>query len=103
MAVTKLIKKAAKNKSRAKQRVKTIRQSLTRNLVASPYKEESGVIIGSVSDVLEGKVSAPAPAEEPMEAVEEYSPVAEVETIAEETSSEEISSEEESNEETSED
>lgn len=59
MAVTKLIKKAAKNKSRAKKRVRTIRQSLTRNLQASPYKEESGVIIGTVDDVIEGKISTP--------------------------------------------
>lgn len=100
MAVTKLIKKAAKNKSRAKQRVKVIRQSLTRNLVGSPYKEESGVVIGNVSDVLEGKVSAQVFAEE---VVEESSPVAEVEAVSEETSAEEASPEEENNEETSED
>lgn len=75
MAVTKLIKKASRNKSKAKKRVRDIKKSLTRNLVGSPYKEVSGMVIGSVADVMSGNVSVKA-APAPVAVVEE--PVAEV-------------------------
>lgn len=93
MAVTKLIKKASRNKSKAKKRVREIKKSLTRNLVGSPYKEVSGMVIGSVSDVMNGNVAVKAdPAPAPVAVVEE--PAAEVvetavetETTAEDTES----------------
>ena len=92
MAVTKLIKKASRNKSNAKKRVREIKKSLTTNLVGSPYKEESGVVIGSVSDVISGNVivkAAPAPVavvEEPVVVAEEPNTEAEESIDSEESS-----------------
>lgn len=45
MAVTRLERKARRNKSRAKERTLAIKRNIRRNFVASPYKEESGVIL----------------------------------------------------------
>lgn len=45
MAVTRLERKARRNKTRAKERTKTIKRNIRRNFVKSPYKEESGVIL----------------------------------------------------------
>lgn len=45
MAVTRLERKARRNKSRAKVRVQTIKRNMTRIFVESPYKEESGVVL----------------------------------------------------------
>ena len=50
MAVTRLERKARRNKTRAKVRVQTIKRNLNRVFVKSPYKEESGVVI-EVEDV----------------------------------------------------
>lgn len=52
MAVTRLERKAQRNKSKAKIRVRTIKRHTSKVTVESPYKEESGVIIGDVEDVL---------------------------------------------------
>lgn len=50
MAVTRLERKARRNKTRAKVRVKTIKRNMGRVFVKSPYKEGSGVIL-EVDDV----------------------------------------------------
>lgn len=52
MAVTRLERKAQRNKSKAKVRVRTIKRHTSKVTVESPYKEESGVIIGDVEEVL---------------------------------------------------
>jgi hypothetical protein len=54
MAVTRLERKGRKNKTVAKERVATIKRLRTKDTTASPFKEESGVIIGTVADVLGG-------------------------------------------------
>jgi predicted flap endonuclease-1-like 5' DNA nuclease len=50
MAVTRLERKARRNKTKAKERTLAIKRNIRRNFVASPYKEESGIILGD--DVL---------------------------------------------------
>ncbi len=45
MAVTRLERKARRNKTRAKERTLAIKRNIRRNFVASPYKEESGIIL----------------------------------------------------------
>ncbi len=45
MAVTRLERKARRNKTRAKERTLAIKRNIRRNYVASPYKEESGIIL----------------------------------------------------------
>ena len=45
MAVTRLERKARRNKTRAKERTLAIKRNIRRNFVASPYKEESGVVL----------------------------------------------------------
>jgi len=45
MAVTRLERKARRNKTKAKERTLAIKRNIRRNFVASPYKEESGVIL----------------------------------------------------------
>lgn len=60
MAVTRLERKAARNKSRAKLRVKTIKRFKTRNYTASPYKDESGIVLeGDASTVAAAIQNAP--------------------------------------------
>lgn len=60
MAVTRLERKGRKNKTVAKVRVATIKRLKTKTTVASQYKEESGHVIGDVTDVISGKATAPA-------------------------------------------
>ena len=64
MAVTRLERKAARNKTRAKVRVATIKRNKTRNYIASPHKEESGVVLeeDTLAIVEEVKNAAKAPA-----------------------------------------
>lgn len=45
MAVTRLERKARRNKTKAKERTLAIKRNIRRNFVASPYKEESGIIL----------------------------------------------------------
>jgi hypothetical protein len=60
MGVTRLERKGRKNKTVAKVRVATIKRLKTKITVESPYKEESGVIVGDVADVLASTNSKPA-------------------------------------------
>ena len=60
MGVTRLERKGRKNKTVAKVRVATVKRLKTKVTVESPYKEESGVIVGDVSDVLANATSKPA-------------------------------------------
>lgn len=62
MGVTRLERKGRKNKTVAKVRVATIKRLKSKITVESPNKEESGIIVGDVSDVLKGgskKAEAP--------------------------------------------
>lgn len=52
MGVTRLERKARKNKTVAKVRVATIKRLKTVVNVKSPFAEESGKVIGNVNDVL---------------------------------------------------
>jgi len=52
MGVTRLERKGRKNKTVAKVRVATIKRLRSKSTVESPNKEESGVVIGGVMDVL---------------------------------------------------
>lgn len=54
MGVTRLERKGRKNKTVAKVRVATIKRLKSKITVESPNKEESGVVIGDVMDVLSG-------------------------------------------------
>jgi predicted flap endonuclease-1-like 5' DNA nuclease len=45
MAVTRLERKARRNKTKAKERTLAIKRNIRRNFVASPYKDESGIIL----------------------------------------------------------
>ena len=83
MAVTRLERKARRNKTRAKVRVQTIKRNLNRVFVKSPYKEESGVVI-EVEDVFKSVEennknlpvkSAPVAKETTVEKVEETAEV----------------------------
>jgi len=63
MAVTRLERKARRNKTKAKERIKSIKRSIRRNFVASPYKEESGIILeDDALTVAKNLTSAPAKA-----------------------------------------
>ena len=59
MGVTRLERKGRKNKTVAKERVATIKRLRTKSTIQSPNKEESGVIVGDVADVLKDLNSAP--------------------------------------------
>lgn len=59
MGVTRLERKGRKNKTVAKQRVQTIKRLKSKVTIESPYKEESGVVIGEVADVLSNIGKAP--------------------------------------------
>ena len=62
MAVTRLERKGRKNKTVAKVRVATIKRLKSKVTVESEYKEESGIIVGNVADVvkdMEAKKKAP--------------------------------------------
>ncbi len=77
MAVTRLERKARRNKTKAKERTLAIKRNIRRNYVASPYKEESGVILED--DVLTvaknlSKASKPAPKKEAKEEIKEEAP-----------------------------
>jgi len=45
MAVTRLERKARRNKTRAKERTLAIKRNIRRTFVESPYKAESGIIL----------------------------------------------------------
>jgi len=65
MGVTRLERKGRKNKTVAKVRTATIKRLKSKITLGSPLKEESGIIIGDVQDVLKGgsKKTSPAKAE----------------------------------------
>ena len=86
MAVTRLERKARRNKTKAKDRTLAIKRNIRRNYVASPYKEESGVILEddvlTVSQNL-SKASKPASKKAAKEEVkEEAAPKAEKKATA---------------------
>ncbi len=60
MGVTRLERKGRKNKTVAKVRVATIKRLKRKVTVESPNKEESGVVVGDVMDVLNNMNSKPA-------------------------------------------
>ena len=62
MGVTRLERKGRKNKTVAKVRVATIKRLRSKSTVESPNKEESGVVIGGVMDVLTTMNAKPAKA-----------------------------------------
>lgn len=62
MGVTRLERKGRKNKTVAKVRVKTIKRFRTKSTVESPNKEESGVVVGGVMDVISSMNTKPAKA-----------------------------------------
>ena len=62
MGVTRLERKGRKNKTVAKARVKTIKRLKTKSTVESPNKEESGVVVGGVMDVISSMNTKPAKA-----------------------------------------
>ncbi len=55
MGVTRLERKGRKNKTVAKVRVATIKRMKTKVTVESPFKAESGVIVGDVTDIISAK------------------------------------------------
>ncbi len=61
MGVTRLERKGRKNKTVAKVRVATIKRLKSKISVESPNKEDSGIIIGDVMDVLSEMKAKPAP------------------------------------------
>jgi len=69
MGVTRLERKGRKNKTVAKVRVATIKRLKSKVTVESPNKEDSGVVLGDVADVLAnlGKPSKAAPKKEATE------------------------------------
>ncbi|MDB9882795.1 spore protein [Bacteroidia bacterium] len=62
MGVTRLERKGRKNKTVAKVRVATIKRLKSKVTVESPNKEESGIVIGDVMDVLSNMSAKPAKA-----------------------------------------
>ncbi|MFT5513010.1 MAG: putative flap endonuclease-1-like 5' DNA nuclease [Bacteroidia bacterium] len=64
MAVTRLERKARRNKTKAKERTLAIKRNIRRNFVASPYKGESGVVLEddvlTVSQNLTSAAKAPS-------------------------------------------
>lgn len=60
MGVTRLERKGRKNKTVAKVRVATIKRLKTKINIESPNKEDSGVIVGDVMDVINSINSKPA-------------------------------------------
>ena len=74
MAVTRLKRKTARNKIRAKKRVADLKRLNKKSTIKSPYKEVSGII-------LEDQAAAPI--------VEKTPVVEEVEAVAEESTQEE--------------
>lgn len=59
MAVTRLERKGRVNKSRAKKRILDIKRLKSRHAIASPLKEESGIIIGDIKDIVGNVKAAP--------------------------------------------
>jgi hypothetical protein len=60
MGVTRLERKGRKNKTVAKVRVATIKRLRSKSTVESPNKEESGVVVGGVMEVLSSMSTKPA-------------------------------------------
>lgn len=85
MAVTRLERKARKNKSRAKDRTLAIKRNVKRLYIKSPYKDESGIILeGDVMSVAAGIAAQPkaVKAEKAAPAMEvEATSVAEVKVV----------------------
>ncbi|MBO6518163.1 MAG: hypothetical protein JJ975_16630 [Bacteroidia bacterium] len=77
MAVTRLERKARRNKTRAKERTLAIKRNIRRNFVKSPYKEESGIILEEdVMTVSQNLATASKPAAKAKkEEVKEEKPV----------------------------
>ncbi|MBI1305566.1 MAG: hypothetical protein GC181_03000 [Bacteroidetes bacterium] len=72
MTVTRLERKARRNKTRAKERVKEIKRNVSRIFIKSPYKDESGVILEEdVMTIAKSLKSAPATAAKESKKVEE--------------------------------
>ncbi|MDG2041489.1 MAG: hypothetical protein P8J92_01415 [Bacteroidia bacterium] len=59
MGVTRLERKGRKNKTVAKVRVATIKRLRSKSTVESPNKEESGVVVGGVMEVLSSMNTKP--------------------------------------------
>ena len=59
MGVTRLERKGRKNKTVAKVRVSTIKRLRSKSTVESPNKEESGVVVGGVMEVLSSMNTKP--------------------------------------------
>ena len=77
MAVTRLERKARRNKTKAKARTAAIKRNIRRNYVASPNKEESGIILEEDITTIAENLNAPA-AKKAKKATKAAEPVAEV-------------------------
>ena len=62
MGVTRLERKGRKNKTVAKVRVSTIKRLRIKSTVESPNKEESGIVVGGVMEVLSSMNNKPTKA-----------------------------------------
>ena len=81
MGVTRLERKGRKNKTLTKVIVATIKRLRSKSTIESPNKEESGVVIGGVMDVLTTMNAKPAKAKKDApkkEVVEETETIEEV-------------------------
>lgn len=77
MAVTRLERKARRNKTRAKERTLAIKRNIRRNFVKSPYKDESGIILEEdVMTVAKNLTTAAKPAAKAKQAPKAAKPAA---------------------------
>ena len=88
MGVTRLERKGRKNKTVAKVRVKTIKRLKTKSTVESPNKEESGVVVGGVMDVISSMNTKPAKAKKAAQKNEVANETESTETVQEEKTEE---------------
>lgn len=88
MGVTRLERKGRKNKTVAKVRVKTIKRLKTKSTVESPNKEESGVVVGGVMDVISSMNTKPAKAKKAAPKKEVANGTESTETVQEEKTEE---------------
>lgn len=88
MGVTRLERKGRKNKTVAKVRVKTIKRLKTKSTVESPNKEESGVLVGGVMDVISSMNTKPAKAKKASPKNEVAKETESTETVQEEKTEE---------------
>jgi predicted flap endonuclease-1-like 5' DNA nuclease len=56
MAVTRLERKARRNKTKAKERIASIKRNIRKVTIASPYKEESGIVMEEDIEAVIGMV-----------------------------------------------